>query len=385
MITPAEIGRKAALAYPKMLTAFAQGTLDSMFPMRVRAELSLNVDNISATIAAVERLRSASKGQTGSGYTIKWKQTRLRDFGNNFVPEEITFDSIEDLVSIAGKRHHFAATRRVAECVRDKLPELSAWLKTNVRRIADYSEYLDGLILVAKFFMEHPWPDCYARQIPVPVDTKFVDRHRAILREWLDELLDASAVQSDESRFELRFGLRDGQPYTTIRVLDTDIQAELGLPFEELSLPLRSLESLAIRDKTVVIVENQLNLLTLPRMKDTLAIRGEGKAVTRLHRLKWLSNNDVLYWGDIDVDGFQILSSLRTYFPNVRSLLMTDAVLGEHAGLILKGNGGQITEPANLNGEELAAFHQCRLHNHRLEQERLPQSYVDRLFAQLRQ
>ena len=88
---------------------------------------------------------------------------------------------------------------------------------------------------------------------------------------------------------------------------DRDLLPELDLPCDELSLPLRSLANLPIRKTTIVIVENRLNLLTLPALKRAIGIRGEGKAVTRLHRLNWLHDNRIIYWGDIDVDGFLIL------------------------------------------------------------------------------
>jgi len=381
MITPEGIRRKASRAYPKMLDAWALEGLSSIFPMRVPADLSPVAGDVPATIAAVELLRASSKEQSGSGYSVHWKQVRSRDFGNNRFPERIVIDTAEDLVSLAGKQRHFSATCRVAQSVRECFPGLSAWVNSNIRKTADYFAFLEGLLQVTRFFLDHPWPDCYARQIPVAVDTKFVERHHAVLREWLDELLPGSAIQADETKFALRFGLRDGQPYTTLRMLDPRLQMELGLPYDELSLPLRLLEPLPLRDATVVIVENQLNLSTLPRMNRGLAIRGEGKAVTRLRRLQWLADNMVLYWGDVDVEGFQILSSLRMLFPQVRSILMTDGVLRDHKPLVLEGSGAECSEPRNLVDDELAAFRQCHQHNWRLEQERLPQSYVNEIFA----
>ncbi len=201
-----------------------------------------------------------------------------------------------------------------------------------------------------------------------------------MLRQWLDALLPSSAIQPGETKFALRFGLRDGQPHTTIRTLDPELQAELGLPFDELSLSLWHLATLSVRRATVVIVENRLNLLTLPPMIRGIAIRGEGKAVTRLARLAWLADNYALYWGDIDVEGFQILSTLRSIFPCVRSILMTDGVLRDHSQLVAEGNGAVCSEPPNLTDEERAAFRECLSHNMRLEQERLPQDYVDAAF-----
>ena len=93
----------------------------------------------------------------------------------------------------------------------------------------------------------------------------------------------------------------------------------------------------------------------------------------------------MVYWGDIDVAGFQILSSLRTFCPHVRSVLMTDSVLRDHAKLVLAGSGAEFVEPRNLVDDELTAFRQCHQRNLRLEQERLPQPYVDQVFERLSQ
>jgi hypothetical protein len=314
---------------------------------------------------------------------VHWQQIRSRDFGSNRFPERITIETADDFVTLAQMQRHFATTCRVAETVRERLPGLAEWVTANIRTIANCAEPLEGLLEMTEFFLQHPWPDCYARQVPVAVVTKFVERHQAVLRQWLDQLLPASAIQADETKFALRFGLRDGQPHTTVRTLDPQLQQQLGFPFDELSLPLRTLETLAIQGATVMIVENQLNLLTLPPIPRALAVRGEGRAVTRLRRLRWLAENRVLYWGDIDVEGFQILSSLRMFFPGVESVLMSESVLREHPRLVGEGSGNECHEPKNLLPEELAAFRQCLQGNRRLEQEQLPQAYVDQVLAQI--
>ena len=383
MITPDEIRQKAQRAYPSLLAAWSQGSLPAFFPWRVPANLAPVAGNVPATIAAVEQLRAASKEVCGAGYSVHWRQIRSRDFGNNRFPERITIETADDFVTLAQTQRHFATTCRVAEAVRERLPGLAAWVTANIRSIANCAEPLDGLLEMTEFFLQHPWPDCYARQIPVTVDTKFVERHQAILRQWLDQLLPASAIQADETKFTLRFGLRDGQPHTTVRTLDPLLQQQLGFPFDELSLPLRTLETLSIQGATVIIVENQLNLLTCPPIPRTLTIRGEGRAVTRLRRLDWLAENRVLYWGDIDVEGFQILSSLRKFFPGVESILMSEAVLRDHPRLVGEGSGSECQEPKNLLPEELATFRRCLQGNRRLEQEHLPQPYVDEVLAQI--
>jgi hypothetical protein len=57
-------------------------------------------------------------------------------------------------------------------------------------------------------------------------------------------------------------------------------------------------------------------------MNDTIAIFGSGFSVFNLKNVRWFDNLKLLYWGDIDVQGFEILSQFRSYFPQTKSILM---------------------------------------------------------------
>lgn len=377
MITPEEIATKAENAYNRFLSSWVRGDDSDFFPMRIPANLALIKGDVSATIKAVDDLRRKAKETRGWGYTVHWQQVRSRDFGNNLQPERITIETRDDLVRLAGRESDYAATCKFTQRVREELPALSDWLSSHVRSISGLVDSIDGLIAVTNYFVQNPWPDCYARQLPVPVDTKFIERHQSILRQWLDILLPASAIDVNETKFIRRFGLRDADQHRGVRVLDQVLTHELGLPFEELSLPLRSLANLPVRDTTVIIVENKLNLFTLPAARRSLGLLGEGKAVTRLERLKWLHDNRMIYWGDIDVDGFHILSSLRNLFPHAESAMMDRATLDHHRQYIIDGTGQTFAQMSNLTEEEAETFQRCCQHNLRLEQERVLQSYVD--------
>lgn len=386
MITPREIRAKATRLYPAMLAAWlGDEQLAEFFPRTLRARLSPARHDLPEAIAAVAALRAESKQHRGSGYTVHWKQRRSRDFGQNWFPERISIDTLDDLLHLAGRRREFAATCRVVARLRAELPELAPWLERHIRTTHRLAESIDGLIEVARYFRDHPWPDCYARQIPVAVDTKFIERHRNLLRAWLDLLLPASAIDTGETKFALRFGLRDGQQHTAVRTLDPQLQAELALPFDELSLPLRSLARLPVRSATVLIVENRLNLLTLPPLPRGLGICGGGNAVTLLRKLAWLGHNRVVYWGDIDAEGFHLLSRLRSLVPggHVESILMDRATLDHHAEAVVAGNAPPGTEPPELDHEERATYRRCAAKRQRLEQEKIVQNYVESRFADL--
>ena len=383
-VTPEEIVNKAENAYPRFLAAWIRGETADFFPLRLRVNLGRDKVNPAITISANEALLKKSKPNRSWGYTVHREQIASRDFGSNLFPKSITIDSLDDLLRLANQSAEFDATREFVSKVRAELPNLEDWLVRSVKTLHKHKDSPDGLIAIAKFFINNPWPNCYARQIPVPVDTKFVMRNRSILRQWFDILLPPTAIDVNEKTLARRFGLRDGEPHRGIRLLDPRLSSISGLPFGELSLPLRSIAELQMKDVAVFIVENDLNLLTMPLFENGIGIRGEGNAVNRLERVKWLHHNRVFYWGDIDVDGFVILSRVRNLFPHVESILMDMATLNAHKEWIVEGNGTAPSPPTNLTEAEFTAFVHCLRSNQRLEQEKILQPFGETKFASLK-
>ena len=210
----------------------------------------------------------------------------------------------------------------------------------------------------------------------MPVDTKFIQKNERLLQHWLDKILPASAIAHDETGFSRRYGLRDGLPHHLIRVLDPALQSELGLPFDELSIPMRYLSALPVADCRVIIVENRTNLLTLPAIDRGIALGGVGDGVTRLRDISWLVDCDVVYWGDVDVDGLRILSNMRKILPGLKSMLMDDQALAQHENQMVDGNGKLLAPIGILTDSENAALAKCGKENLRLEQEKIPRDAV---------
>jgi len=64
----------------------------------------------------------------------------------------------------------------------------------------------------------------------------------------------------------------------------------------------------------VVVIENKTTFLTFPALlPGWLAIFGNGNSITVCGRLEWLKGRRLLYWGDLDPAGLQILSRLRAH------------------------------------------------------------------------
>jgi hypothetical protein len=370
VISPDEIRRKAANLYRPFLRAWLAG--DVFFPRVIPTNRTLDRDDIPAAIAAMHSLRAGAKETLGYGYSIEWRTIRSGHFGRNPFPDRIVLETPEDLLRLIGKSSEFKAFAAAIAKIRNDLPQLNDWTAKHLRTVIDIAPDLDRLIGVAKYFLSHPNPGCYVRELPVPVDTKFIERYEAVLMDWLNRLLPPQAIHSGETKFARRFGLRTPSSHFLMRFLCPVLQAEAGCPWSELSLPLESLATLSIRPAQVLIVENRINLLTLPPCSHSLALWGEGHAVVEFRTLPWLSDADVIYWGDIDVEGFAILSSLRATFPHVRSLHMDEETIDCFPQFHGNGTGRTPPVPPLLTPAERAAFERCCRENLRLEQERVP-------------
>jgi hypothetical protein len=132
---------------------------------------------------------------------------------------------------------------------------------------------------------------------------------------------------------------------------------------------------LPVHDARIWIVENKVNLLTLPPSARTIAVGALGRAIVELRSVPWLARLPIFYWGDLDVEGFEILSALRAEFPQARSMFMDATALANYRHLAVQGTGRKPAIPPHLTPPELQAFSECVGGNLRIEQERIPPSF----------
>lgn len=374
MIQPEDILRRAERIYPELLQLWVDGSMDG-FP-RVITGRKQPDPNLATAAQEIQRLRNGSKETLGYGYSVQWREVNSRKYGRNRFPAEIAFETMDDLLRFIKKTDEFAAFAAAVSRIRAVLPQLEPWIRNNARPLIQVATEVEGLLEVAAFLKEHPRPGCFVRELPLSVDTKFIERNKALLRQWLDVLLPAHAIRADEDHFERRFGLCYAEPQLLVRFLDPVLQAELGFPCDVLSLPLQTLSDLPVQNSQVIIVENKVNLLTLPRLARFMGLGGLGRAISLLRYAGFVASMPVTYWGDLDVEGFEILSSLRSFCPHARSLWMDPSAVDRWRDLKVTGSGRQPAVPVHLTDEERAAFDICCRENLRIEQERLPQAEV---------
>lgn len=378
MITPSEISEKAARIYPRAVAAWLDRTDHEQFPWRIPANLKLSEVH-SKNILAVQRLRESAKESVGYGYSVEWEKRNSRKFGaNEFFPKAITIDTFFDLLKLTSNQNEFKRIESRVRKIRDRLPELEPWLKQGWQRTADL-DAIDDLITVAEFLVRNPRPSCFARELPLAVPTKLIQQNKALLTEWLDILLPDESIDCscDPRNFEQRYGFRYFRKHILTRILDSELQSELGLFTSEFSLPPQEIAKLPIRNAQVVVAENQVTLLTLPPIRRGIALFGMGMGITQLFDISWLQTSAITYWGDLDVQGFEILAMLRRRYPQSKSILMDLKTIREFEHLATSGTGHQPETPSELNAVEAEAFLYCRENNLRIEQEHILQEHVD--------
>jgi hypothetical protein len=377
MIAPAEIREKAARLYSQAVVSWLKNEGESRYPWRIPCDLRLS-NTPSVNVANVTALKAASKDNLGYGYSLVYEQSKSRKHGNNQFIVAIYIDSRLDLLKLIGKLAEFKTLEARVRLLRGKLPELETWIQTAWSKLIDL-DAIEDLIEVALYLKQNPRPGCFTRELPLAVPTKLIQNHEAILREWLNRILPPDSIDCDcdPKNFKQRYGFRFFRKHILTCVLDPVLQRELSLVSSEFSLPPHEIARLPIVSATVVIVENQVTLLTLPPIKRGIAFFGMGMGVTQLFDMPWLRDLQIIYWGDLDVEGFQILALLRRHYPKTTSILMDLDTIVQSEHLATNGTDRPIELPSELNPREAEAFQYLKERNLRIEQEHILQRYVN--------
>lgn len=384
MISPVEIKKKALKHWQsgRLLTAHLTG--ENLFPLdipfrKVMAKEAL--ERYADVRSWVNELREGSKERQGFGYVLEFAPVNHRQLGEQLFPGRVRFDSLPDLVRFIGKQRELDRFRELAEQTLTEYPTLRPWLERYPFKALGSQAVWPQLLTVCRYFRQHPRPDRYLRALDIPdVDSKFVERHKRILRELLDLLLPPDTICQEVttlsgSGFERRFGLRYDEPLVRFRILDPALAGPQGLT--DLSIPLSRFLTLDPPCQRVFITENKINGLSFPQVSHALVIFGLGYGIQALKEAGWLEEKDLFYWGDIDTHGFSILSQLRGYFPQTRSLLMDRETLLSSKDLWVTEETAKrcLAELPNLDGEERQLYEALRNNslgeNVRLEQERI--------------
>ena len=379
MITPKEIKEKTERKYISFLQSLAEQR--PFEKLVIRGDKSYTKSSLSEFEREIQQIHSHSKEKNGFGYTLEFQKIKTKHLGTQDLPISIYFDSEKDFLKFLGKEYEADFFKSNVEIILGEFPELKDWIIKNPKKVIDKANEWQSILKVCQYFKQNPKPNLYIRELPVKVHTKFVERNKSIIRELLDALI-SEHLKSEEKEFENRFNLKYAEPQIRFKVLDKTISDKFFSGIDDIAIPINQFEKLDLPIFKVLVVENKTTLyttLTLPKMNGTIAIFGSGFSVFNLKNVRWFDNLKLLYWGDIDVQGFEILSQFRTYFPQTRSALMDKQAFDK---FFENDNGTptNISTKLNLTNEEQELYEILKTNNWRLEQEKIPLEYVNKYF-----
>jgi len=301
-----------------------------------------------------------------------------RLIGVNRLPGRVVVDTWTDLCAVLGVQRDVAGFECLLAETRERAPLIAEWMVEHPLRALDVAGEWQRLVDTVLWIEREARPGSYLREIDVPgVDTKFVETHRRLLADLLDRQLPVERIHADlpRSDFAGRYGFRNRPEYVRVRLPP----GHAG-PFTEIAVRLDELAGAPLDAATVVVIENEITYLAMPPRPGTAVLLGGGYAVGRLAPLRWLSDREVHYWGDIDTHGLAILDRLRASFPHVRSLLMDRATLLAHRSQWVREAQPTRAALPRLTDEEAHLYSELVEDVHgpsvRLEQERVRISEV---------
>ncbi|MFH2114206.1 MAG: Wadjet anti-phage system protein JetD domain-containing protein [Spirochaetota bacterium] len=398
MINPGQIKGKASRRYTDYLRSVIQGSsifpLDLTFAKTKPGEAARRWTELGTELD--ELRRHSTETRPGKSYTLEWEERRDRLAGAQNLPSRIYFQDEGAYLAFLGKTSEAARFRLDAAAIQAAFPVLKAWLTSRPQRVLDHCGSWQPLLAALRWLIDNPASSLYLREVPAVEDTKFIERHKPILRELLDKLSpELSATPTPEApetstaskrlSFEERCGLKTPAPLIRLRILDQSIARLRFSGLVDLALPADSLAALDLPEiQTVLVIENKASFgnvevfLTVPAMEGCLAIFGSGYAVAALGSAPWLATRRILYWGDIDSHGLRILAGFRRNFPGARSVMMDRETFAHYEVYHSHAPADMAAEPRGLTLDELHLFKELvsSRSGNRLEQERIPLAYA---------
>jgi len=366
MLTPDDVRQKLARRYED----FLRDSLENKPFTSLSIPVGRLPEQFSELRAAAARLDQLER----DGCRIERVLRTFRQWGKQSVPRMVWVDAPEVFLRLVNKWAEYDSFLEDVRLIRSRIPTLEAWMIASPLKVVAHHGEWEALLDVCAYFLANPQPAQSMRALEIPVHTKFVETHQRILRLLLDALLSPEQVVTEASHFGQRFGLREESPLVRIRLLDNQLEQRFGLSLTDISVPLSDLNQLDLSPERGLIIENKTTFLSLPMFSKTFAVFGQGFAVEQLGQVGWLAQCPLFYWGDLDAQGFQILSMLRQALPTtqIHAVLMDRGTFDVYANYAVEGTPALMMNLMGLDNEERQLYRWLVERNLRLEQERIP-------------
>lgn len=330
---------------------------------------------------AIRQFQQYEKKPGQPGWRIEWETWNSKKLGHQRWPAIIYIDTADDLVHLLQKQGEWRAFRQQVQILLGWRLAIGPWLQQQPGQVLALQGDWPGICAVVDFLLDHPAEPYYLRTLPVPVNTKFIERHDTVLLSLLKHFQPERFAEATELDVALR--VKQKPKMIPLRWLDTALSQQYTLGMEAMGIPLEYLRQVEWAVAEIWLVENETNLYMLPPRPGGLALCSMGKALDLLAGIPLLQKTRLLYWGDLDETGLALLSRCRSMYPHTDSVLMDAVTVQAHtAEMEIQPNPFKKQAPEQLQPHELAAFELLKEANARLEQEKLQQLYVQQTIQQ---
>lgn len=313
-----------------------------------------------------------------------------RAIGTQTVPVRVLFVNTKAIAKVAGLLPLWTQVVTRAKRFVALWPGIEEAMVREWAMLADWSDdAVLALERVLTWFVDHPKSGLYLRQLPIEgVDTKwFTEPRKKVVQRLLVAIREAkvgavlgtepSEVLGPDMTFETVCGLKPFPKLIRARLLD-EVDQKLFYGLSDLSLPLDEWAQLPLYPEIVFISENLQTGLAFEAHPKSVVFFGLGAGVTQLAAIPWVRTARIIYWGDVDTYGLEILAHLRSVLPQTESVMMNRQTLEAFRGLAVAENrqasGAHVEHLRENEREVFDALKVGDLARLRLEQERIPWS-----------
>ena len=338
---------KAALSrlYERVWAEEAAGCSDRTWPQRValgtcpKRELE---ERFSEVCAVCDELRAVA---SDLGLSLDCS-TRMVGATRQSIPTHLVAADMETLAAAVGKRGAYARVCGRARRLERDFPQLDAadragLLRKMERVLCDEVDF-DLACRAGAWFARNDASGLTARQVPLAgFHAKWLDApgRRAVVAC----LAGLDVLPLAERPFQVRFTYLDPSHLATHgRRFDSWVAGDACM--------------LPYAPEVVIICENRDSALWFPEVERGVAVMGDGfAAIANVAALDWVRDASlVVYWGDMDAAGLEILSGCRQRGLDCESMLMDLPAFGRYEvfGTDVDKAGRKIApkEPLDLPG-----------------------------------
>lgn len=342
------------------------------FPLGRAASADLRADYAAVHELTVTWQRWAKAHGAELTYTSRIAKGGTRQV----VPTHVLVTSVDQAAAIVGNgwQERLARGRDRLAVLLDRSRTLDQADAGRILRLVDGYEDIDFTLLlrVVDWYRADPSlaRGLTPRQVPIPgVHAKWLQAHGpAVLA--LTGLDDLGLLPAHPARIHFTY-LDPGHRVSGRRVHDSATVGDAFSPF--------------YRPEVVVISENKDTAIHFPALAGGISVEGVGRGGRTVAAFDWIKHAPtVVYWGDMDRDGYEILNGYRIDFDrDLDSILMDSATYEEFEpfGTNHDQNGRDLVVGAprvvdQLRTDELAVYQRLLHPEHtghrRIEQERIP-------------